>query len=431
MLGADLTKEYAPAILMIYSLLGAAIFYCYNSSIHFVSPNALVFFYCSISLALGSLGMRDGLSLVPRTVLEYERHAYTHVALSFVMLGLTFLPLIQMLFGRREAPSEFSCQIKFGNLIPIFLVILPVAFFGLDLSVFGGSGNLGVYAQSFISVYLIVFLSRYPIALRYVGFIAILVLMVILHPHDKRIAIFLILPFIFLEFRIGALRLSLSSIIVVFTIVCILIFLVLIMSIARGYGDFDVDGSVLLAVRYVGEYVSSDTFVAAFFQNIEVTYFYFHYVNAIEFVASGLEAPRLGETLIKPLFLPIPRDVIGWKPESIIHIYTNAYDPVIRSIGGSWPPNFAADYFWNFHAFGILLFPVFAWCNVCIFNILTAYNADRRPGFFIFVLYVYMNILTYARGSGLDLFVFIIGVGGVFLVLSSFVHLVLVAASRR
>lgn len=431
MLGVDLAKEYAPIVLAAYASLGAVIFSYSKNSVQFVSPNSLVFFYCSISLALGSLGMRDGVSLQLRSVSEYEQHAYTHVALSFIMLGLATLPLAQIWLGRPKARDKLNCTIKLKCSIPVFLVFAPIVIFGIDLSAIGGSDSLGIYAQSLLSIYLILLLHRYGATARYIGFIAILLTMVVLHPFDKRHAIFLVFPFIFLEVRTGAMRFSLRSMVALFLLVCLLIFLLLAMSIARGYGGYDVDESVILAMSFIGEYISSDIFLAAFFQNIEVTYFYFHYVNAVEFVLSGQAELALGSTLIKPLFIPIPRDVIAWKPDSIIHLYTSAYDPKFRAMGGSWPPNFAAEYIWNFHIFGVLLFPLFAWMNVRVFNILMNLNASARPFLFAFYLFIYMNIFVYARGSGIDLFVFIIALGGVLLICCSVVHLMLVNAARR
>lgn len=429
-LGAELTKEYAPTILSMFIFLGATIFAYTRNSVQFFSPNSLVFFYCSLSLALGSMGMRDGLSLVPRTISEYERHAYTHVALSFVMLGLAFLPLVQVRLANRIQLSRSGVRIRMARLIPISLIVAPIAFVGLDLSAIGGSGNLSVYAQSLLSVALILIFGRYSAVVRYAVFLGILIVMVVLHPHDKRVAIFLAFPFLFLEARSGALNLSLGSIVVFSALIALLIYLLLAMSIARGYGGFDVDGSVLLAFLLVGEYFSSEFFWAALLQNIEVSYFYFHYVNAIELIASGVASPTLGETLIKFFFLPFPREIIGWKPDSIIDLYTLTYDPSFRSIGGSWPPNFAAEYFWNFHLFGIILFPVFAWLNARLFNYLLSPKASKQPYLFILGLFAYMNILTYARGSGLDLFSFFLVTAGLMLLLSALLHQALVASCR-
>lgn len=101
--------------------------------------------------------------------------------------------------------------------------------------------------------------------------------------------------------------------------------------------------------------------------------------NAGEFISSSREDLSLGSTVVKPLFLPLPHDLIPWKPDSMISLYTMVYDSGFRLRGGYWPPNFAAKFLWNFHLFGIFLFPAFGFINSKFYRAMNAALAGRRP----------------------------------------------------
>lgn len=431
-MGADNTKLYAPYIICIYATLGAIMLSTRKESINFLSPNSLVFFYCILSIALGSMALRDELALVSQNVSDYVRHNHTDVALTFLMLGLICLPLVQTVFSDAKEGPPRPIRLDQGRFIVVILTLLPFIVLGFDLSLIGGAGDLSSYLKSLLALSAIIFASRFGMATRYILFVIVLAIMVALNPHDKRLAIFLALPFIYLEFRNKSLDFSLKGFLLVSICLLLLVYAIVVMSIARGYGGFVSNDSLLSAIFFVPEYLESDFFLAAFFQNIEVSYFYFHYVNAIELVYGGFVNLAFGETLAKFLFIPFPRSMIEWKPESIITLYTLAHDPSFREVGGSWPANFAADYFWNFHFFGLFLFPLFAYLNLKLFRYLCSDRVERRPFTTVLALYAFMNILTYARGSGLDLFLFIVLAPGSFLFLGALLHhgLRLVSRSR-
>ena len=82
--------------------------------------------------------------------------------------------------------------------------------------------------------------------------------------------------------------------------------LILAMSIARGYGGFGEFTSIFSTISLIPSYLNSDIFIGGLLLNIEVGYFYFHGINAIELVLNDLNLMSLGSTIIKPLFLFIP-----------------------------------------------------------------------------------------------------------------------------
>ena len=72
-------------------------------------------------------------------------------------------------------------------------------------------------------------------------------------------------------------------------------------------------------------------------------------------VLSDLNLLAYGSTLIKPLFIMFPRDIFPFKPDSILELYTLAYDPAGRDLGGSWTIGLFSEFIWNFYFFGIFM----------------------------------------------------------------------------
>ncbi len=99
--------------------------------------------------------------------------------------------------------------------------------------------------------------------------------------------------------------------------------LVLVASILRGYGDFPVK-SVFDALLYVPRYVSSDFFVDAITDNLELNYHYGVVVTSMDHGIRGLIDYQYGTSLVKWLFLPIPRDALAIKPESMMQLFHGA-----------------------------------------------------------------------------------------------------------
>lgn len=175
------------------------------------------------------------------------------------------------------------------------------------------------------------------------------------------------------------------------------------MSIIRGYGEYKVKG-FLDANKYVKNYVTSSYFIPAFMNNLEISYTYLHSNNAVEKIIEYPELKTYGETLIKPLFMFIPRSIMKNKPQSIIHHYTNGFSQKYREKGGSWTISIQSEMFWNFSFFGIFVGAIFFY----VFNILYRYTIEliniNNIINYIPLLYLYEALLILFRGSGIDMF---------------------------
>jgi len=105
--------------------------------------------------------------------------------------------------------------------------------------------------------------------------------------------------------------------------------------------------------------------------------------------------------LLKPLFLPIPREALAFKPESMMQLFTQIFAPDWWAEGGSLPVMFAADMFLNFHYLGLVPF-VLVWLAVNhLFERLHAVELRSFAAWsFIFLS---TTVLMFARGSGIEL----------------------------
>ena len=112
-----------------------------------------------------------------------------------------------------------------------------------------------------------------------------------------------------------------------------------------------------------------------------------------------------GSTIYKVFFIIFPRSLFSFiKPDSFIHLYTHAYSPGLRAAGGSYPPNLYAEMFWNFHFSGFVIM------NMVLFGFTKIYISTLKKitqgQFFKFnhLIFIYLFLVTYYRGSGLDMF---------------------------
>jgi len=176
--------------------------------------------------------------------------------------------------------------------------------------------------------------------------------------------------------------------------------LILAASILRGYGDFEVK-SAAEAVFLIPKYVSSDFFIDGITDNLELNYCYGTTITAMDHGLRGLVDFQYGASLAKWVFLPIPRDAIAYKPQSMMQLFTSEFMPEWWLAGGSLPVMFAADMFLNFHVFGLAAFALIWWgINELFVRIHTV--AFRSLAFYTCIFLV-ITVLMFARGSGIEL----------------------------
>jgi hypothetical protein len=420
-LGNELSKELAPTLFLAQAALGLKFLYGrHRDTFYLLTPASLVFFYITLSMALGSWGFKNGYVALEKDLIEFKAWQHTHISIMITMVCMTVIMAIERRAQARYTPFRRETYPKSGslNLLVATAVLTPFFFLPLDLESIGGNGDLAILPRTLLAIVAITSCQHLSSRSgRWVIYCAMIFIFATFSIEDKREAIFLIFPILYLEFHRSRYRLGSGMLAKLVVLAVFLLILIITMSVARGYGGFGEFNTLSDAIPFVLPYVLGDEFLPDLLANIEVNYFFFHGLNSIEHI---LEDPRhlsLGTTLIKPLLVFFPRSLNSWKPDSIIGLYTSIHDPAIRAIGGSWPINVVSEFFWNFH----MAAPVAAAALAAVLGklqLVLLNEANRANVFrYAFFLFCYMQTITLARGSGFDQYlVYVLIAGAVALV---------------
>lgn len=403
LLGNDYTKQHGDVVFLAFAIVGAAGCMRGRNLFSFLSPVAIVFFYVSLSLSLGSWGFSNEYVINARNLAVYDDWQSTHIAATVLMLSLSVLMSVDNHYRAKYESITATENLRVGSTTAISsMILLPFFFIPLDLSAFGGLGDFSGIAKSVFALLLVVSLSGRTAGIRWAAYLIIIVVFATFSVHEKREAIFLIFPILFFEILQHPRKLTVRSVSLLVPLAGFLLLLIIAMSVARGYGGFGEMDTLFSAVPFVLKYVSSENFIGGLLNNIEANYFFFHAINAIEMAIRDSDLIVYGSTLIKPLFILIPRSIAPWKPEGMITLYTTAFDPSFRTLGGSWPASFISELFWNFSYLCIPLSVFLALGLVKLQFLLLRAHAFGHTYLLVLLLFAYMNVLTLMRGSGLD-----------------------------
>lgn len=385
-------------------IVGVAACYRKDSLSHLVTPNALIFFYFIINFLLGSWGFANEYILVQKNLYDFNDWRYRQITTSLSMLCPALFLATDILYHRKyELLSAKTVWMNHnGKSLVGVIFLIPFFFLPLNLDSIGAQGDLAILPKGIVAIALILYLSKFDIFKRCFGYGFLIVLFASFSSDEKREAIFLVFPIIWLEANRYKLRPSVSTVISVGVVGVLAVVLILSMSIVRGYGNFEDVNSIFDGMLVLPQYINSDIFISAFLVNIEATYLYFHALNSIEMVLTDTNVLAYGSTLIKPLFLMFPREIMPFKPDSILELYTTAYDPAGRELGGSWTIGLFSEFIWNFHLIALLLVILVARV-LCKLNFLmlrssSSKNLASRALYF----FVFLHLFSWVRGSGLD-----------------------------
>lgn len=420
--GNDYTKLYATEILLFHSVVAFISIFRVRDTFSIMSPVSLIFFYTSLSLAFGAWGFRNGHVLVVKDMENFLSWHHMDVSLALLLFSLSVM-IITNNYMKYKTGQLIQMRTIHSNrpMMLTGIVLIPFFFFSLDLDVLGGSGDLAIIPKTVVAIFIIIAIQRINnISTRWVLYVLLIIGFATFSIEDKREAIFIVLPAIYLE--LAQKKTSFSPLLFTWTIVLvsILLALILVMSVARGYGEFGQFSSLVEALPFVSMYISSDIFIAGLLANTEVNYFFFHALNAIEIVINSPDYISMGSTIIKPLFIMFPRSIAEWKPDSIIGLYTSAYDPSIRALGGSWPISIFSEFVWNFYYLAPLVVVPFTVVLVKFQRIIISALSRGKYYLLAFYLFTYLNLITLARGSGFDQFIVFIILGGFFVLVCKF-----------
>ena len=405
------------------AIFGTAISFCLLAQKKFsriFDPINFFILYINAQLVLGLFGFKYGLIYPQLNQQEFNSWTETWLLLGIVNLCSVILfwsnSIPDRLSITRLNPVRHQISNSQGRCFPAgyVLVCSPFLFWELDLSWVGAQGSLSVVPRTILACSLIFYVAKFRLHSRVFCYLFIVLSIALFSVHEKRDAIFLILPILWAEGYYNFARISMPSFITLAITLVLVLLLVASMSIARGYGGYPVDGTLFGSMPYVIEYLSSDHFISMFLNNIEASYATFHLLNSINIILADPSLMALGETFVKPLFSAFPRGIFPDKPNSILTLYTSQWDPVGRQNGVSWPITVYGEFFWNFHVAALLLLPSF------VFAFTYAKRILLKGGGISHVFYLYLSVctLTYMRGSGFDLYVIFLIIGCVFVLIS-------------
>jgi hypothetical protein len=375
-----------------------------------LSPVALVILYIDISFALGNYAFGRELVLNQIDYADFLKWRHLPLTTFYVLMqNVLLFHFDGFLRARAEKiqPAEhvrFPVSIQAGIVMGGIGMFLLFTVLPLDVGLLGGSGEMSAVPKTIGALLLIGLMVYRRVKWRFLAYIVILGLFASFSYNNKREAIFLVLPIFLLEAAVYRRALKASSYIYGLLVAAGLSVLIIVMSMMRGYGGLATESTGLFGfLPLVWQYVLLDDFLPYFLNNIEASYTYFHSLQAMEYILGDPSLLTYGSTVVKFLFIAIPSSILSWKPSSFIDLYTSFHDPEFRAVGGSWPPNVFGEMFWNFHFAGLFVLP-------CVLGVISIgyYKMLRliRSGAIlnhIWLLYAYMHVLTYARGSGLDL----------------------------
>lgn len=385
-----------------------------KSFIVVLHPILLSLLYILVSFSIGSWAFSEELVYKISDLQDAQNWLYFEYSSFYILLMNTvlfgFFLILRSGFESASAKKN-HVQVDDGHnrvkvlLVSAILILLPFLFFDIDLSIIGGSGGVSIIPKSILTLSVIYYLAVRRIKYRFLIYAMLLICFAFFSSNDKRDAIFLVFPMLLLESVFNDFNWDYKTTLSLFMLLCLLFILIVLMSISRGYGGYEVN-SFIDSLSFFSTYITSDFFLVSFLNNIEVNYTYFHTLQAMDFILDDSDLLLYGSSIIKFLFLIFPRDIFWFKPDSFIDVYTMKYDPAFRAVGGSWPPNFYAELYWNFSFLSFLLSPIVFYILHRMYVRAIKNISIISYSWSLFYIYFVYIFLTLIRGSGFDLLAF-------------------------
>ena len=383
----------------------------------FLSPSFVTVSYIALNSCLGAYAFQHGLVAVQENYLSYLGWTNLGWVTAFI-LSANFTLIVSFFWARahfkaanREERS-FKRERATGEKILVigFCVgaMLVFSLIELDFGLFGGSRNFSIIPQTLAFLSAVILLVKTRQRGRFLLYILALVYFSSFSSFDKRNAIFLIAPVIFIEcITLQRLRINVRFLIRVSVTSISILLLITMMSIYRGYGNYNPE-TFIDTRHFVFDYITDPMFPVYVGNNMEFNYTFFHSHQAIEYVITETNLMLYGSTFLKVLYVALPRYLFPSKPDSIVTYYTEhhalshiRWDPEVYS----WPCTIYCEFFWNFHIAGLLLLLLVYYAfSYCYFRIVGEFRYDLKYEYILY-LFAYQQLLQLIRGSGFDDFV--------------------------
>lgn len=414
---ASLLNQIGYIYLIQYSLFIVYIFKIKkeNRIYYFLKPSILILSYICLSFGLGAIYLNNGYGLLERYINIYHSIVnFKAVNIFYLLCNLVVFYTSQLLRLNKYLLCKIENQnsnhgfndIHLVNKSGLIISIIIFIFFNLyelNLNALGGSGSFSYVPKLVSTIYIFIYFSNRKYRFRFFVYTLIVLSFLLTNFGSKREIIYVLLLIVYIENYWNPVSFSLNLKSVTYTIVLLLSFIILILisSVKRGYGNYDTKGLVE-TVNATFYYVNSDIFLDALGENFEINYVYGNAINAADIYFNGTQETLYGLTYAKALFIFIPRSAFGYKPPSMLQLYTPR---VTNAQFESNPVLYYAELLWNF---GLLFFLGLVLITVLLEYIykkmLLGFSHNKINIMIISCLFLYSTIIQFIRGSGLDLY---------------------------
>lgn len=400
--------------LSVFLLLAIGVYNRKDSVREYFSPSVLMVMYVSLFFFLGSLAFKYELVLMNAGE-QWRYYFFENTGMiTFYFLCAMCITLISRTLSKEKLFAPRRQKNVMGRLanqnrspkkrLLLLSALIAILTIFIEIPLPGGEGNFSSTFFMFAIICTSYMVKATHVKYRIFVYVLHGLLLSIFFFEDRRLTAFYIFIVCFIEsFDRRTFRIELRKIFLVIFCVAALFVSVIAMSVQRGVGQFE-SKSALHSFLYVKDYLKSDRAMTMLFHNFEGPATVFHSYNGVDHMMQTGDY-QYGSTIVKALFLPIPRDLFEGKPRSMVDQYTAIFFPAYRESGGSYVPNFYTEAFWNFGFAGGLLFLLITFY---LFNkIYDAWINRLRNGARVdnlFFLSSYAFLLFLFRGSGFDLF---------------------------
>lgn len=413
-IGEDEARKYVGYI---YIIQYAAFLYTINKKntqkliTPYLKPSFLILTYICLYFFSGSLYVNAGNGIFKEMVDVFFK-VKNFVLVNVFFIVCNYIVFVTGMFVEKKY-SKFSKynfplkdKISFTTVFLCTSVFLLFSFVELDLTFLGGSGSFSYLPKLVSALIIFMFLSSQKIKLRMIYYLLIMVVFAMASFESKREIIFIFISIVYIENLFNPIKFDINLRTGIMGAIGfgLFTFFILVSSITRGYGNYNA-GGFIEAIKYVPSYVESDIFVDALGDNFEINVVYVNALNAADMYMSGNQETLYGETFLKALFIPIPKSVFDYKPNSMIVLYSpRVYTG--RDYYITYPVIIYSELLWNF---GLLFIPFlfFIVWVLDMFYYKMSLNTYRK-GFTvssIVLLVLYTINMQFIRGSGLDLLI--------------------------
>ena len=383
-----------------------------------LSPSFVTASYIAINNCLGAYFFNAKMVLSVENYFSYLTWRNLGWIAAFIISANFIIVFAHFCIGKSRIRKSRKLELNdplsdFFVIVFCLIIILSFTKWEFLFPFFGYGGNLSEVPQTLAGILIVIALRNQKISVRCVAYLLLLLLFASFSSQDKRIAIYLLAPMMLIEcLKMGQLRLNIKLLAATLMLVGLILTLVIMMSIYRGYGSYHPEGFFDTS-NYILSYIRKSEFYSFIGNNLEFNYIFYHLHQAIEYVFNSPDLLLYGSTFVKVLFVFFPRSFVSFKPDSIITHYTQYHDWDLRAAGGSWVSTIYADFFWNFHIFGLFgLFLLYYLATQCYFVL--AYRLRQGVHYqYLIALFAYQHILTLIRGSGFDLYFVLLLVGAI------------------